>query len=178
MTAMAVLSSRYCYERLRHTYPTLPAGATDTPRMHEFILTLGEEDFQRIEAAGTPRALAITRVGKLFLDFGFHAPTVAWPETFGLMIEPTESYSKAELDRFCEAVLAIYRMLREHPGILGKVPLFTPVDRVDEVEANRKLVLSERVQQLPKVLENRLSPSEIAKLPIDEIYSKILQASR
>jgi glycine dehydrogenase len=178
MTAMAVLSSRYCYEKLRHSYPTLPAGATNTPRMHEFILTLGEEDFQRIEAAGTPRALAITRVGKLFLDFGFHAPTVAWPETFGLMIEPTESYSKAELDRFCEAVLAIYRMLREHPGILGKVPLFTPVDRVDEVEANRKLVLSERVQQLPKVLENRLSPSEIAKLPIDEIYSKILQASR
>jgi glycine dehydrogenase len=146
--------------------------------MHEFIITLDEADFERIEATGIPRALVITRVGKLFLDFGFHAPTVAWPETYGLMIEPTESYTKAELDRFCEAVLAIHRILKERPDILGKVPLFTPVDRVDEVEANRKLTLSETVETLPAVLENRLSPSDIAKLPIGDIYKKILQASR
>ncbi|MGA1205089.1 MAG: aminomethyl-transferring glycine dehydrogenase subunit GcvPB [Opitutales bacterium] len=176
MTGMAVLSARYCFERLRKSYPTLPAGATGAPRMHEFILTLEEEDFQRIEAAGTPRALAITRVGKLFLDFGFHAPTVAWPETFGLMIEPTESYSKAELDRFCDAVLAIHRIIREHPEVLTKVPLFTPVDRVDEVEANRKILLSEPVAELPEILENRLSPAEIAQLPIEDIYRKIVAA--
>ena len=177
MTAMAVLSSRYCFEKLRQVYPTLPAGATSTPRMHEFILTLSEDDFQRIEASGTPRALAIPRVGKLFLDFGFHAPTVAWPETFGLMIEPTESYSKAELDRFCEAVIAICQIVREHPRVLQKVPLFTPVDRVDEVEANRNLSLSEAIKALPGVLQNRLSPSEIARLPISEIKEKILAAA-
>lgn len=176
MTAVAVLSARYCFERLRSEYPTLPAGAGDTPRMHEFILTLNEEDFQRIEAAGTPRALAITRVGKLFLDFGFHAPTVAWPETFGLMIEPTESYSRKELDRFCDAVLAIHRLIRQHPHVLAKVPLFTPVDRVDEVEANRNLVLSERIEKLPDIIENRLNPSEIARLPIAEIYDRIVAA--
>ena len=176
MTAMAVLSARYCFEKLRAAYPTLPAAAATTPRMHEFILTLREEDFQRIEAAGIPRALAITRVGKLFLDFGFHAPTVAWPETFGLMVEPTESYRKAELDRFCEAVLAIYRMIREHPGVLGKVPLFTPVDRVDEVEANRKLTLNETLDGLPAPLQNRFSPAEIARLPISEVYQRILDA--
>ncbi|MEX0325123.1 MAG: aminomethyl-transferring glycine dehydrogenase subunit GcvPB, partial [Puniceicoccaceae bacterium] len=176
MTAMAVLSSRYCFEKLRQAYPTLPAGATDTPRMHEFILSLSEEDFQRIEASGTPRALAITRVGKLFLDFGFHAPTVAWPETFGLMIEPTESYSMAELDRFCEAVIAISEIVREQPEVLQKVPLFTPVDRVDEVEANRNLSLSEGIEALPEVLQNRLSPTEIARLPISEVKARILAA--
>ncbi|HSH09396.1 MAG TPA: aminomethyl-transferring glycine dehydrogenase subunit GcvPB, partial [Oceanipulchritudo sp.] len=176
MTAMAVLSARYCFEKLRQAYPTLPAAAVKTPRMHEFILTLREEDFQRIEAAGVPRAMAITRVGKLFLDFGFHAPTVAWPEAFGLMIEPTESYSKSELDRFCEAVLAIYQMIQAHPEVLDKVPLFTPVDRVDEVEANRKLTLNEALSSLPTPLENRFSPAEIARLPIDEVVRKILQA--
>jgi glycine dehydrogenase len=112
MTAVAVLSARYCFHRLKENYPSLPEEASDTPRMHEFILTLENEDFQRIEASGTPLAMAITRVGKLFLDFGFHAPTVAWPETFGLMIEPTESYTKAELDHFCDAVLAIRNLVK------------------------------------------------------------------
>jgi len=177
MTAMAVLSSRYCFEKLRHTYPTLPAGAADTPRMHEFIMTLTEEDFQRIEEAGIPRALIITRVGKLFLDFGFHAPTVAWPETFGLMIEPTESYTRAELDRFCEAILAMGKLLREHPEVLEKVPLFTPVDRVDEVTANRNLVLNERLTNLPRVSPNRLSPALIADLPIEAVSEKIIAAA-
>ncbi|MGC9450850.1 MAG: aminomethyl-transferring glycine dehydrogenase subunit GcvPB [Oceanipulchritudo sp.] len=177
MTAMAVLSARYCFEKLRRDYPSLPGKAASTPRMHEFILTLAEEDFQRLEAAGIPRPLAVTRVGKLFLDFGFHAPTVAWPETFGLMIEPTESYSKAELDRFCEAVLAIHKVIREHPEVLAKVPLFTPIDRVDEVEANRNPVLMEALTALPAMGENRLSPSEIASLPVREVYSRIIEAA-
>jgi glycine dehydrogenase len=178
MTAMAVLSARYCFEQLREAFPTLPADAASTPRMHEFILTLAEEDFARLEKAGVPRALVITRVGKLFLDFGFHAPTVAWPETFGLMIEPTESYSKRELDRFCEAVLAMLEMVRTHPEVLAKVPLFTPVDRVDEVEANRNVTLSESLATLPKPHRNRLSPTEIGNLPISEVFERIVEASR
>lgn len=178
MTAMAVLSARYCFERLRTVYPSLPAAAGATPRMHEFILTLREEDFQRIEGVGVPRALAVTRVGKLFLDFGFHAPTVAWPEAFGLMIEPTESYSKAELDRFCEAVLAIYRLIGEHPEALTQTPLFTPIDRVDEVEANRNLMLRERITSLPETPRNRLSPTEISAMPIKAVYQRIVEAIR
>jgi glycine dehydrogenase len=178
MTAMAVLSARYCFEELRESFPTLPARAAATPRMHEFILTLAEEDFVRLEAAGVPRALVITRVGKLFLDFGFHAPTVAWPETFGLMIEPTESYSKRELDRFCEAVKAMLQMVRTHPEVLAKVPLFTPVDRVDEVEANRNVILSESLDTLPVPHRNRLSPTEIGNLPISEVFERIVEASR
>jgi glycine cleavage system protein P-like pyridoxal-binding family len=93
------------------------------------------------------------------------------------MIEPTESYSKEELDRFCDAVLEIHRIIREHPQVLNKVPLFTPVDRVDEVEANRKLVLKEALQKLPEPLRNRLSPSEIARMPIAEVSRRILEAA-
>lgn len=178
MTAVAVLSARYCFEQLRTTYPTLPSEAQATPRMHEFILTLEEADFDRLEEAGIPRALIITRFGKLFLDFGFHAPTVAWPETLGLMIEPTESYSKAELDRFCEAVIAMRRLVREHPQALASVPLFTPVDRVDEVEANRKVIVREDLKELPKTHPNRLKPAEIGSLPISEVYEKIVRAVR
>lgn len=172
MTAVAVLSARYCFERLRTAYPTLPAGAA-TPRMHEFILTLAPEDFVRIEKAGVPGALAITRFGKLFLDFGFHAPTVAWPETFGLMIEPTESYSKAELDRFCEAVLTMLEFVRERPDVLVHVPVFTPVDRVNEVEANRQVTLFESLHTLPEPHPSRLKAKEIGNLPISEICQRI-----
>jgi glycine dehydrogenase len=174
---MAVLSARYCFEELRGAYPTLPAGGEQSPRMHEFILTLDESDFDRIEQAGIPRQLVITRFGKLFLDFGFHAPTVAWPETFGLMIEPTESYSRKELDRFCEAVLAMLRLVREHPGVLEKVPLFTPVDRVNEVEANRQVTLRESLQSLPRTHPHRLTPKEIGNLPISLVYEKIVAAA-
>ncbi len=178
MTALATLAARYCFAKLRGSYPFLPQGSGDLPRMHEFILTLEKKDFERIEAAGIPHALAITRIGKLFLDFGFHAPTVAWPEPFGLMIEPTESYTQAELDRFCEAVKAIRRMLVEHPEVLRVVPLFTPVDRIDDVTANRQLQLHESLEQLPDLHPNRLAPSEIGSLPIEEIYQRILLAAQ
>jgi len=172
MSAMSVLAARYLFAQLRERYPTLPAGA-DSPRMHEFILTLSEEDFKGLEGVGISRALAVTRVGKLFLDFGFHAPTVAWPEQFGLMIEPTESYTKAELDRFAEAVMRIKDVIEQHPEALNTAPRFTPVDRVDEVTANRSLQLSAPLKELPKLHENRLAPSEIAALPVDEIFERV-----
>lgn len=177
MAAMAVLSARYLYERLKQEYPTLPKGCDDAPRMHEFILTLAEEDFTAIETAGVPRSMAVTKVGKLFLDYGFHAPTVSWPETFGLMIEPTESYTKAELDRFAEAVLEILDTIRKHPAILDGAPYFTPVDRVDEVAANRALTLHEGLERLPEITPNRLSPAEIHQLPVKTISEKILAAA-
>ena len=142
--------------------------------MHEFILTLTDDDFRKIEAVGVPRAAAIGRIGKLFLDFGYHAPTVAGPETFGLMIEPTESYTKAELDRFADAVQAIGELIRSNPEVLKSAPRFTPVDRVDEVAANRSLVLSERLTALPKVNENRLSPVLLNAMSVAEIKARIL----
>jgi glycine dehydrogenase len=174
MSALAVLSSRYLFEKLGKSYPTLPTGAIGTPRMHEFILTLNEEDFASIEAAGIPRSQAIPQVGKLFLDFGFHAPTVAFPEVYGLMIEPTESYTKAELDRFAESVIAIRDIIRECPQALASAPHFTPIDRVDEVAANRNLILREKLDSLPSIPSNRLAASELLELSISEIKQLIL----
>ena len=178
MSAMAVLSSRYLFEKLRGDYLTLPLGSGNEPRMHEFIITLDGTDFYRLEKAGVSKAAAIPRVGKLFLDFGFHAPTVAWPEVFGLMIEPTESYSMAELDRFAEAVMAIRKLILENPEALARTPCFTPVDRIDETAANRQLCLFEPLESLPPINENRLDPGEMASLSIAEIYEKILAACK
>jgi glycine dehydrogenase len=174
MSAMSVLSSRYLHFKLSAHYPSLPAAADSIPRMHEFIITLSPEDFKLIEASGIPKANIISRVGKLFLDFGFHAPTVAFPEVFGLMIEPTESYTQAELDRFAETVIEIGNLIRSHPQVLQSTPRFTPVDRVDEVAANRGLILSEHLTALPAINPNRLSPTLLNQLPIKEIREKIL----
>ncbi len=177
MSAIAVLSARYLYENLRRIYPTLPDGAENIPRMHEFILSLEPSDFERLEKVAIPRAVAITRLGKLFLDFGFHTPTVAWPEAYGVMIEPTESYSKMELDRFVEALKAILKLVRESPETLVDTPYFTPVDRIDEVEANRNLCLSETLTSLPPLHENRIPPRDLAQMSIDEISDRIIAAT-
>lgn len=178
MSAMAVLSARYTQKQLDSDYALLPGGADAEPRMHEFILTLRDEDYAYLESVGLRRSDAAPRIGKLFLDFGFHAPTVAWPEPLGLMIEPTESYTKAELDRFAEAVRAILRLIREHPKLLLTAPHFTPIDRVDEVEANREVCLSEPLEALPVFHQPRLANRELAKMPISEIYAMLVSLAR
>jgi len=177
MSALAVLSARYLHQKLKDQHPMLPAEANGQPRMHEFILTLSEADFDHIEQSGIPRAQIIPQIGKLFLDFGFHAPTVAFPETFGLMIEPTESYSQQELDRFTEAVEAIIDLARNHPHILKNAPHFTPIDRVDEVAANRNPVLSEPLTELPPINPNRLPPETLQSLTIESITQRLLELS-
>ena len=177
MSAVAVLSARYLFKKLHDTYPTLPLGSEKTPRMHEFILTLSDETFSKIAAAGTPKASAIAKVGKLFLDFGFHAPTVAFPEVYGLMLEPTESFSKAELDAFCEVVKGIHKILDEAPQVLQTVPHFTPVDKVDEVNANKNPILSETIfETLPEVLADRVNADELRNMSVEKIIELVKKA--
>lgn len=176
MSAVSVLSARYLHETLRTDYKNLPEGSDAEPRMHEFILTLKPEDLDALERVDLRKTDAAPRIGKLFLDFGFHAPTVAWPEPLGLMIEPTESYTKAELDRFAEAVKAIRKLILEHPKALLTAPHFTPIDRVEEVEANRDVCLSESLESLPVLNKARIPSSELAKMPVEAIYSKIVEA--
>ncbi|MFU8848257.1 MAG: aminomethyl-transferring glycine dehydrogenase subunit GcvPB [Opitutales bacterium] len=178
MSAVAVLSARYTQNLLDKEYALLPKGADAEPRMHEFIITLHEEDYTHLESVGLRKADSAPRIGKLFLDFGFHAPTVAWPEPLGLMIEPTESYTKAELDRFADAVKAIRRLIREHPETLLSAPHFTPIDRVEEVEANREVCLSESLDELPAINLPRIPTRELAMMPVDAIYEKIVAASK
>ncbi len=176
MAAVAVLSARYLQVQLAEAYALLPIGADREPRMHEFILTLKPEDFELLDSVGLRQADTAPRIGKLFLDFGFHAPTVAWPEPLGLMIEPTESYTKAELDRFAEAVQAILKLAKEHPEALHSAPHFTPIDRVEEVEANRAVCLSESLEHLPVINSARISTKQLAQLPVATIYQKIVAA--
>jgi len=176
MSSVAVLSARYLFDRLRSRYPTLPSRAGKISRMHEFILTLSNDDFERLEKVGIAKSQAIPQVGKLFLDFGFHAPTVAFPEVFGLMIEPTESYTKKELDRFAEAVIVIKDLIEQHPKVVAGAPHFTPIDRVDEVSANRNLSLAERLDHLPALPLNRIHPKVLQDLEIDEIKRRLLAA--
>ena len=82
------------------------------------------------------------------------------------MIEPTESYSKHELDRFSEAVMWIIKLVRYYPETLNKTPFFTPVDRVDEVKANRSPALNERITQLPPLSETVCHHQNSRKLSI------------
>lgn len=177
MSGVAVLSANYLFENLRE-FPSLPAGAESTPRMHEFILTLSKETFAKIEAKGLKKSDIIPRVGKLFLDFGLHAPTVAFPEVYGLMIEPTESYTKAELDRFVGIVRAIGAIIEESPEVLLTVPHFTPIDKVDEVGANRDLLVSERLSEFPKVYPNRVASEELNSMDLAMIRERIVAAHR
>ena len=177
MSQVAVLSARYLYHTLSQTYPTLPAGAVSAPRMHEFILTLSPETFKKIEAAGTPKTNSIARIGKLFLDFGFHAPTVAFPEQYGLMFEPTETYSKKELDQFAEVVKTILRLVNESPEVLKTVPHFTPIDRVDEVGANKNPVLTERItEHLTDIIPDRVESEKLRKSTAGDLCALILKA--
>ncbi len=175
MSATAVLSARYLQTQLTNDYALLPNGADSEPRMHEFIVTPLPKHYAQLEAVGLRKADSAQRIGKLFLDFGFHAPTVAWPEPLGLMIEPTESYTKAELDRFAQAVQAISKLILEHPEALLTAPHFTPIDRVEEVEANRDVCLSEPMDTLPLINAPRIPSAELARMTVDEIYTKIVE---
>ena len=115
MSSVAVLSARYLFEKLKNRYQTLPIDVSNSPRMHEFILTLSDDDFSNLENHGIPKNQAIPQIGKLFLDFGFHAPTVAFPEVFGLMIEPTESYTKKNSTVLWKLSSLSKTSLKRHP---------------------------------------------------------------
>ena len=94
-TRYAILGANYIAKRLQPHFPTLYRG-THGWVAHECILDL--RHFKKI---------TVEDVAKRLMDYGYHAPTMSWPVAGTLMIEPTESESKAELDRFCEAMIAI-----------------------------------------------------------------------
>jgi glycine dehydrogenase len=97
-TAVAVLAANYVATRLREHYPVLYAG-NEGLVAHECILDLRP----LTKATG----VTVDDVAKRLIDYGFHAPTMSFPVAGTLMVEPTESEDLAELDRFCEAMIAI-----------------------------------------------------------------------
>ncbi len=95
-TKFAILNANYIARRLERFFPVLFKGR-DGLVAHECILDL--RDFHKTTAED---------VAKRLMDYGFHAPTLSWPVVGTLMVEPTESESKDELDRFCNAMIAIH----------------------------------------------------------------------
>lgn len=96
-TKYAILNANYMKARLEKHYPVLYSGECGRAA-HEMILDCREFKQKGIE---------VTDIAKRLMDYGFHAPTVSFPVAGTLMVEPTESEDKAELDRFCDAMIAI-----------------------------------------------------------------------
>jgi len=111
-TEMAILNANYMAARLNGHYKVLYTGSTGLCA-HEFILDLRE--FKA--SAGVTEA----DVAKRLADYNFHAPTMSWPVAGTIMVEPTESEDKAELDRFCDAMISIRAEIAEiEQGILSQ----------------------------------------------------------
>jgi glycine dehydrogenase len=102
-TAYAILNANYMKARLEKNYTILYAGKNGTCA-HEFII-----DLRPFKASASIEA---EDVAKRLIDFGFHAPTMSFPVAGTIMIEPTESEDKAELDRFCDALIAIHEEIK------------------------------------------------------------------
>ncbi|ERN19778.1 hypothetical protein AMTRI_Chr05g60930 [Amborella trichopoda] len=101
---ISILNANYMAKRLENHYPVLFRGVNGTCA-HEFIIDLrGFKGSAGIEPED---------VAKRLMDYGFHAPTMSWPVPGTLMIEPTESETKAELDRFCDALISIRKEIAQ-----------------------------------------------------------------
>lgn len=103
-TEVAILSANYMAKKLEADYPIYYKGTSGFVA-HECILNL--------HALKTEAGVEVEDVAKRLMDYGFHAPTVSWPVAGTLMVEPTESESKAELDRFCAAMTMIRAEVRQ-----------------------------------------------------------------
>ncbi len=97
-TKIAILNANYMAKKLESYYPVLYQGKNGLVA-HECIL-----DLRSLKKSAQ---IEIDDVAKRLMDYGFHAPTVSWPVAGTIMVEPTESESKQELDRFCDALIAI-----------------------------------------------------------------------
>ena len=127
----AVLNANYMKACLKDTYDM----AYDGICMHEFVMTL--------EKLHHDKDVSALDVAKMLLDNGIHPPTMYFPLIVheALMIEPTETESKATLDHAVEVFKQIYAKAMEDPSYLHECPKTTPVGRLDEVLAARKPVL-------------------------------------
>tara|TARA_Y100001968_G_scaffold220078_1_gene202876 strand:+ start:42 stop:2948 length:2907 start_codon:yes stop_codon:yes gene_type:complete len=116
-TSIAILSANYLAKKLDPYYPVLfkdPGGLV----AHECILDLRPLKIQL--------GIEVEDIAKRLMDYGFHAPTISWPVAGTLMVEPTESESLSELNRFCDAMISIYKEIEEIKS--GKIdPINNPL---------------------------------------------------
>jgi glycine dehydrogenase subunit 2 len=126
----AIVNANYLMRKVEGAFPVAKREAC----MHEFVSTCvwtRQHEVRNIDVA------------KRLLDYGFHAPTVSFPLIVpdALMIEPTESETRRSLDGFAAALHAIAAEVRERPEDVRGAPHCTPVGRLDEAEAARRLSL-------------------------------------
>jgi glycine dehydrogenase len=111
-TRYAILNANYIKKRLEHHYPVLYTGANGRCA-HEMIL-----DCRAFKNFG----IEVTDIAKRLMDYGFHAPTVSFPVAGTVMVEPTESEPKHELDRFCDALISIRHEIDDvEKGLADKI---------------------------------------------------------
>jgi glycine dehydrogenase subunit 2 len=121
----SVLAANYLAARLKDRYrmPFPP------PYAHEFIMVPDFRDSDVLE----------NDVAKRLIDYGIHPPTMSWPIHHCLMVEPTETESLITLEAFVSAMRTIADEIAQNPDLVKNAPHSTPVERLDEVAANRKL---------------------------------------
>jgi glycine cleavage system regulatory protein len=162
-TEIAILNANYVAAKLKDHYPVLYTGSQGRVA-HECIL-----DVRAIKAA---TGVAEIDIAKRLMDYGFHAPTVSFPVAGTLMVEPTESEDKAELDRFCAAMIAIREEIRQIENgawTLEQSPLkHAPHTEADLAgEWTRPYSREQAVFPLPWVAENKFWPYVNR---IDDVY--------
>ena len=149
-TRIAILNANYIKERLKDSYPILYTGEKGRAA-HEMII-----DCRPFKKHG----IEVTDIAKRLMDYRFHAPTVSFPVAGTMMIEPTESESLEELDRFCDALLSIHREIVEtdEPNpLLKNAPHTMEIvmsDSWDHPYSREKAAFP-----LPYVMENKFWPS-------------------
>jgi glycine cleavage system P protein (glycine dehydrogenase) len=130
-TEIAILNANYIAKRLGDAYPVLYTGANDRVA-HECIL-----DLRPIKDGS---GISVDDVAKRLIDYGFHAPTMSFPVAGTLMVEPTESEPLVEIDRFCDAMLAIrdeIRQVEEGDFPVDSNPLVNAPHTADVVTADQ-----------------------------------------
>ena len=154
-TRMAILNANYLKSRLEGHYEVLYTG-TNGRCAHEMIV-----DCRPFKSAG----IEVEDIAKRLMDYGYHAPTVSFPVAGTMMIEPTESESKDELDRFCEALISIRSEIREIEegqadkanNVLKHAPHTAAVVMADDW--NRPYSREKAAYPLPYLKERKFWPS-------------------
>ncbi len=151
-TQVAILNANYVARRLAPYFPVLYRGHGNLVA-HECILDL--RPFKRV---------TVEDAAKRLMDYGFHAPTISWPVPGTMMVEPTESESQAELDRFCDALIAIHAEMQAiesgqtdpHDNLLKNAP--HPADVVSANQWARPYSRQQAAYPLPWLREAKYWP--------------------
>ena len=155
-TKIAILNANYMSRRLADYYPTLFSNENNYVA-HEFII-----DCRAFQKTAN---IEVEQIAKRLMDFGFHAPTMSWPVPGTMMIEPTESESKEELDRFCDAMIAIRGEIAEiESGKLDRknnMLMNAPHTAKDIASSNwnRNYTRERAAYPLPYLYENKFWPA-------------------